>query len=76
MVKNPLANAGHARDAVSGLGRSPGEGNSDSKDREDWQATSTGSQRVRHDSAQEEKREKIIFFFLEKCSRLEGHLEI
>ena len=63
VVKNPPANAGHARDAVSGLVISLGEGNSNSKDREDWQATSTGSQRVRHDSAQEKKREKMIFLF-------------
>ena len=63
VVKNLPANAGHARDAVSGLGRSLGEGNSNSKDREDWQATSMGSQRVRHDSAQEKN---WFFFFFRK----------
>ena len=53
MVKNPLANAGNARDAgsIPGLGRSPGVGNGNplqysclenSIDRENWWATAHG----------------------------------
>ena len=53
LVKNPLANAGGARDTdlIPGLGRSPGEGNGNlfqysclqnSMDREVWQATVHG----------------------------------
>ena len=52
MVKNPPANAAD-KGSVSGLERSPGEGNSNPlgysclenpMDREDWQVQSTGSQ--------------------------------
>ena len=60
MVKNLPANAGDARDmgSISGLGRSPGEGNSNllkysclenSRKEEPGTLKSMGSQRVGHD---------------------------
>ena len=60
MVKNPPASAGEERDtgSIPGLGRSPGVGTGNprkysylenSMDKEDWQATVPGLQRVRHD---------------------------
>ena len=62
LVKNPPANAGDSRDSgsVSGLGRSPGEGNGNQlqysclenpMDRGAWQATVHGVARVGHDLA-------------------------
>ena len=57
MVRNLPANAGDVG-LIPGLGRSPGEGNGNPlqysclrnpMDRGAWQATSMGSQRVRHD---------------------------
>ena len=60
MVKNLLANAGDARDAVliAGLGRSPGEGNGNPLQYSCWKVPKTvepgglqpmGPQRVGHD---------------------------
>ena len=60
MVKNLLANAGDARDAVliAGLGRSPGEGNGNPLQYSYWKVPKTvepgglqptGPQRVGHD---------------------------
>ena len=62
VANNSPANAGNARDTCSipGLGRSPGVGTGNprkysylenSMDKEDWQATVPGLQRVRHDWA-------------------------
>ena len=57
MVKNPPANAGD-KDSISGLERSPGEGNGNPlqyfclenpMDRGAWWATAQGVARVRHD---------------------------
>ena len=59
MVKNLPANAGDTRDtgSISGLGRSPGEGDGNplqysclenSVNRGAWHAIAMGSQRVRH----------------------------
>ena len=67
MVKNPVANA---RDTglIPGLGRSPGEGNGNPlqyscleipTDREDWQATAHGVQRVGRGLATEQQQVRI-----------------
>ena len=67
--KNSLANAGDARDAglIPGLGRSPGEGNSNplqyscmenSMDKGAWWATTLGSHRVGH-----EHHHQLLGFF-------------
>ena len=62
MVKNPPANAREAS-SITGLGRSPGEGNSNPlqysclenpMDRGAWWATVQGVKRVRHDLATEQ----------------------
>ena len=61
-VKNPPANAREAS-SITGLGRSPGEGNSNPlqysclenpMDRGAWWATVQGVKRVRHDLATEQ----------------------
>ena len=61
MVKNPPAKA-EDRDLITGLRRSPGEGNGnplkysclgDSMDRGDWRLQSMGLQRVRHNRVNE-----------------------
>ena len=66
VLKNPLANAGNARDVglIPGWGRSPGEGNGNllkysclenPMDRGDWQAAVPGVARVRHDLLAKER---------------------
>ena len=73
MVKNPLANAGNARDAgsIPGWGRSPGVGNGNplqysclenSIDRENWWATAHGvtKSRTQLSIAQSETASKLL----------------